>query len=108
MCTVNGVLLDPEQLSCGVPQGTILGLLLFLIYINDLPNCVKYSSTRMFADDTNLTVSGSSIPEIKTMLDKDIECLVEWLCVNKLTLNVIKAEYMLIGSWLRISSLLIA
>ena len=50
----------------------------------------------------------TSIPEIKTMLDKDIECLVEWLCVNKLTLNVIKAEYMLIGSWLRISSLLIA
>ena len=105
MCAVNGVLSDPDQLSCGVPQGTILGPLLFLIYINDLPNCVKYSSTRMFADDTNLTASGSSIPEIKTMLDKDIECLVEWLCVNKLTLNVIKTEYMLIGSWQRISSL---
>ena len=39
----------------------------------------------MYAEDTNLTASGSSIPEIKTMLDKDIECLVEWLCANKLT-----------------------
>ena len=59
----------------------------------------------MFADDTNLTASGSSIFEIKTMLDKDSECLTEWLCANKLTLNVIKTEYMLIGSWQRISSL---
>ena len=77
MCTVNGILSDPEQLSCGVPQGTVLGPLLFLIYIIDLPKCVKYSSTRMFADDTNLTASGSSIFEIKTILDKDSECLTE-------------------------------
>ena len=105
MCMVNGNLSDPEQLLCGVPQGTILGPLLFLIYINDLPNCVKCSSTRMYADDTNLTASGSSISEIKSMLDKDIECVVDWLCVNKLTLNVIKTEYMIIGSWQRIASL---
>ena len=59
----------------------------------------------MFADDTNLTASSSSIFEIKAMLDKDSECLTEWLCANKLTLNVIKTEYMLIGSWQRISSL---
>ena len=80
MCMVNGVLSDPQNLSCGVPQGTILGPLLFLIYINDLPNCVKHSSTRMYADDTNLTASGSNIEEIRTMLTKDSESVVEWLC----------------------------
>lgn len=105
MCTVNGILSDAQQLSCGVPQGTILGPLLFLIYINDLPNCVMHSSTRMYADDTNLTVSGSNIPEIKLMLEKDIQCVVEWLCANKLTLNVIKTEFMLIGSRQRIATL---
>ena len=65
MCMVNGVLSDPKQLSCGIPQGTILGPLLFLIYINDLPNCVKFSSTRMYADDTNLTVSGLVLLKLK-------------------------------------------
>ena len=102
---VNGILSDPEQLFCGVPQGIILGPLLFLIYINDLPDCVKYSSTRMYADDTNLTASGSCIPEIKSVLDKDIKRVVDLLCANKLTLNVIKTEYLLIGSWQRIASL---
>ena len=68
-----------------------------------MPNCTKCSTARMFADDTNLTASGSSVTEIKTVLNKDIECLVEWLCVNKLTLNVIKTEYMLIGSRQRIA-----
>ena len=49
--------------------------------IHDLPNCVKHSSTRMYADDTNLTASGSNTEEIKTMLEKDSESVVEWaLC----------------------------
>jgi hypothetical protein len=69
---VNGVLSDAQILSCGVPQGTILKPLLFLIYINDLPSCVTPSSTRMFADDPNLNVSGCSIPEIKSLLERDI------------------------------------
>ena len=105
VCTVNGTLSDARQLTCGVPQGTILGPLLFLMYINDLPNCVDYSSTRMYADDTNLTATGCNIPEIKSMLENDIQCIVKWLCANKLTLNVIKSELMVIGSRQRLASL---
>ena len=63
-CLVNGQLSSPKIIKCGVPQGSILGPLLFLMYINDLPNCLKYSKPRMFADDTYITTSGNSFTQI--------------------------------------------
>ena len=53
-CNVNGRLSTPCTITCGVPRGSILGPLLFLMYINDLPNCLREASPRMFADDTNI------------------------------------------------------
>ena len=77
MCAVNGVLSEAQLLSCGVPQGTIQGPRLFFICVNDLPNCIRYSTTRMHADDRNFTVSGGNIPEIQQMLQNDIQSVVQ-------------------------------
>ena len=99
---VNGFLSEDRFISCGVPQGTILGPLLFLLYINDLPNCLKHSHPRMFADDTHLTYSAANVHDIDQNLNQDLKSVSEWLAANKLTLNTSKTEFMLIGSRQRI------
>ena len=65
MCFINGHLSSSCSLSCGVPQGTILGLLLFLLYGNDLPNCLSNCEPRMYTDDTHLTYAGNNIHKDK-------------------------------------------
>ena len=69
--------------------------LLFLIYINDLPNCLQFTTTRMFTDDTNRTASGKSISEVEQAPNLDPWDVKEWLSANKLCLNIVKTEYRL-------------
>ena len=104
-CSVNGYLSDFSTLKCGVPQGTILGPLLFLVYINDLPNCLSFSIPRMYADDTHITYAGSDLHLIQYSLSHDLEKLSKWLVCNRLTLNATKTEFMVIGSRQRLSTL---
>ena len=92
-------------ISCGVPQGTILGPLLFLLYINDLPNCLSSCEPRMYADDTHLTYAGDDADNIQLRLNQDLENVHNWLRANKLTLNMTKTEFMLIGSRQRLNTL---
>ena len=103
-CLVNGHLSGQRSLKCGIPQGTILGPLLFLIYINDLPNCLTYSRPRMYADDTHLTFESNNIDSINNYLNQDLSSISEWLVANKLTLNLSKTEFMLIGSRQRLTT----
>ena len=102
-CSVNGKLSTARTLRCGVPQGSILGPLLFLIYINDLPNSLRDAVPRMFADDTNLTLSAKTLTELKLALTPELNNLSCWLKANRLSLNVAKTELMIIGSRQRLA-----
>ena len=78
---------------------------MFLIYINDLPNCLTHSIGRSFADDTNLTFSAVDLSILQTEMSNDLNRIFNWLSSNKLTLNILKTDFMVIGSRQRIATL---
>ncbi|CAB4017137.1 Hypothetical predicted protein [Paramuricea clavata] len=91
-------------MKTGIPQGSGLGPLLFLIYINDLPKCLNAGTKPdMFADDTQIATSSDDIKVITETLNRDLNNVANWLSANKLTLNNSKTEYMIIGSKKRLS-----
>ena len=90
---VNGHMSDYSLIICGVPQGSILGPLLFLVYINDLPMCPLYSVPRMYADDTSLTLSSTDPIDLQSKLNSDLAEIQIWLQANKLSLSVKKPTY---------------
>ena len=96
--TYSGVQSSPKKIQCGVPQGSILGPLLFLLYINDLPNVCANTMPFLFADDTNLFISGKNSHELYEAANNDLNAISEWLQVNRLSLNVKKTHYMLFSS----------
>ena len=104
-CNVNNHLSRASLLHCGVPQGSIIGLLLFLIYINDLPNCLNAGSPRIYADDTNVTFSAATIPDLEYQINSDMKYIDRWLKDKKLSLNVAKMEFMVINSRQKLQSL---
>ena len=83
---VAGVTSTSLNITCGVPQGSILGPLLFLIYINDLPSVCNQLSVHLFADDTNLCSLGCS----RIAIQDDLDSVAAWLNANKLKLNMLK------------------
>ena len=81
-CNVNGNLSTASTVTCGVPQGSILGPLLFLMYINDLPNCLRVGASRMFADDTSITLSAKTVADLKLAVTSELNNLTCWLRTN--------------------------
>ena len=91
----NGVSSDVAPFTCGVPQGSVLGPLLFLIYINDLPNISKKLSFFLFADDTNIYYESSNLKELELTVNKELKLLSLWLNLNRLALNVSKTNFVI-------------
>ena len=84
-----------KNVTCGVPQGSILGPLLFLLYINDMRHALKFSVVHHFADDTNLLYSHKNQKILRKNINTDLELLFQWLCANRLSLNVKKTEFII-------------
>ena len=84
-----------KTIRCGVPQGSILGPLLFLIYINDLPQIADKTDFILFADDSNVFFTDKSIDVLQQKVNKELEVISNWFKANKLSLNLDKTCYIL-------------
>ena len=86
---------EVKIIKCGVPQGSIPGPLLFLIFVNDFSNSTKALHPVLFADDTNLFCSDSNIRTLFETANQELSQINDWFLANKLSLNVEKTKYML-------------
>ena len=89
---------DIMRINFGVPQGSIIGPLLFSIYINDLPSIAEKSQAILYADDTAIIYSAKNYLDVQQVLSADFNLIGKWLVRNKLTLNVKKTKCMLFGT----------
>ena len=96
--TYNNYKSTTKTITCGVPQGSILGPLLFLLYINDLSTVSKDIFSILFADDSNLFVSDKDVNKLTLKMNNALKEVQEWLFCNKLSLNVLKTHYMIFTS----------
>ena len=83
-------------MKCDIPQGSILGPFLFLVYINDLPNALS-NKPRVYADDTCLTVTSSSIDNLQLLYNNELKRAKTWMDHNKLMLNEAKSNVICIN-----------
>ena len=91
----------PLAVGCGIPQGSTLGPLLFLLYINDLPNCSSKLSFRIFADDANMFYTSNNLHNLEFVMNDELKSEVKYCAINKLSTNFLKTNFILVSSsWL--------
>ena len=93
----NNVKCDNEHVKCGVPEGSLLGRLIFWLYINnDLTTISTNSLFVLFADDTNIFLAGKKLQSVSVTLNEQLTAMYEWLRCNKHSLYVLKTHYMIL------------
>ena len=89
---------DEQVIKCGVPQGSVLGALLFILYINDLPNASKLTESLRFADDTSIFYSHSNATQLFSILNEELRKVDAWMKSNTLSVNIKKTNYVIFKS----------
>lgn len=87
-----------KKITCGVPQGSVLGPLLFNLYINNVWEVSKTLKTILFADDTNLICSGENMEQLLDTVENELQKMKSWFDANKLTLNLSKTKFIIFGN----------
>jgi hypothetical protein len=93
----NGSCSEEAGINLGVPQGSAIGALLFILYINDLLTVTEYCCVNLFADDTLIYISGTNLNDIIDRLNSDLNVVSDWLKVNRLKLNVDKTKFQIVS-----------
>ena len=93
ICIKNDNKTNEQKVTCRVPQGSILGPLLFLIYVTDLPSASNFLNTIMFADDTNLFFEHKDISVLFSTVNRELQNINEWFISNKLSLTLRKQNF---------------
>ena len=96
-CHWDGANSSTDILKCGISQGSCLGPLLFLLYVNDFENCLEYMTPSMYAEDTCVIISSENLNDLITDVKNELENISNWMRINKLSLNTSKSEFMIVG-----------
>ncbi|CAB4003716.1 zinc finger 862-like [Paramuricea clavata] len=104
-CVANGILSSVGKLKCGVPQGSILGSLLFLLYINDLPQCRQKTTPGLYADDTEIYASSHNVNDPTDNINYGLNIVTQWMENNKLQIHPKKSKCMFIASPYKIKNI---
>lgn len=83
---------DKQNIKRGAPQGSVLGPLLFLLYINDICNSSKVLKLHLFADDTNILYSNKDLASLESVMNTELAKLQDWFSANNLTINIKKLK----------------
>ena len=94
--SIKGYKSDLKDITIGVPQGSILGPIFFLLFINDLPNCSEVLKSTLYADDTTLSIAHNNFNTACNLLNTELKLVQKWTIENRLTINIDKTELMII------------